>query len=88
MPKPFDKQNFKEKLEAQGDFPMLYMFKFIVPNGREGEVQALFPKNEMSIKSSSKGKFVSTTIKVMVHNADEIIQYYEKAAQIEGLISL
>ncbi|HAH35492.1 MAG TPA: DUF493 domain-containing protein, partial [Algoriphagus sp.] len=53
MQKKFNKETFKEKLEANGQFPMLYMFKFIVPNGREHEVGAIFPKNEMTLKPSS-----------------------------------
>ncbi len=88
MKKEFNAAAFKEKLEASGQFPMLYMFKFIVPNGVEQEVAALFPKNEMGLKSSSGGKYVSTTIKSMMDSADQIIDIYEKASKIEGLISL
>ncbi|WP_246628853.1 DUF493 domain-containing protein [Algoriphagus marincola] len=88
MQKPFNKTNFKEKLEAHGDFPMLYMFKFIVPNGQESEVAAIFPKNELTIKPSSGGKYISTTIQMMVQSADEVISYYERASNIEGVISL
>ncbi len=87
MEKKFDKAAFKEKLEAVGQFPMLYMFKFIVPMGRENEVGVLFPKNEMVLKPSSGGKYVSTTIQAMMDSADQIIDIYEKAAQIEGVIS-
>lgn len=88
MEKKFDKAAFKEKLESVGQFPMLYMFKFIVPMGREHEVGALFPKNEMSLKPSSGGKYVSTTFQVMMESADQIIEVYEQAARIEGVISL
>ncbi|TDQ17170.1 hypothetical protein DFQ04_1822 [Algoriphagus boseongensis] len=88
MKKNFDKAGFKERLEAAGQFPMLYMFKFIVPNGREGEVGELFPKNEMSLKPSSGGKYVSTTIQMMVDSADQVIAIYEQASEIEGVISL
>lgn len=88
MKKEFNTASFKEKLEASGQFPMLYMFKFIVPNGKEGEVAALFPKNQMDLKASSGGKYVSTTIKSMMDSADQIIEIYEKASKIEGLISL
>ncbi len=84
----FNKETFKEKLEANGQFPMLYMFKFIVPTGKESEVAALFPKNEMKVKESSKGKYVSTTIKVMMETSDQILDIYEQASEIEGLISL
>lgn len=88
MEKKFDKAAFKEKLESVGQFPMLYMFKFIVPMGRENEVGALFPKNEMSLKPSSGGKYVSTTIQVMMESADQIIEVYEQAATIKGVIAL
>ncbi|GAA0877530.1 hypothetical protein GCM10009119_04980 [Algoriphagus jejuensis] len=87
MEKKFDKAAFKEKLEASGQFPMLYMFKFIVPKGSENQVGALFPKNEVVLKPSSGGKYVSTTIQVMMDSADQIIEFYEKAAEIEGVIS-
>lgn len=86
--KKFDKENFKEKLEASGEFPQLYMFKFIVPSGKENEIAALFPKHEITTKASSGGKYVSTTIQAMMKNADQIIALYEQAAEIEGLISL
>jgi len=88
MQKEFDKNSFKEKLEAQGEFPQLYMFKFIVPQGREGEVAALFPKHEIKTKESSGGKYVSTTIQAMMDDANQIISLYEQASSIEGLISL
>lgn len=88
MKNQFDKVAFKEKLEASGTFPMLYMFKFIVPSGTEIEIGELFPKNEMTLKPSSGGKYVSTTIQVMMDSADQIIEIYERASSIEGVISL
>jgi putative lipoic acid-binding regulatory protein len=88
MNSKFDSASFKEKLELSGEFPMLYMFKFIVPAGKETEVAALFPKNEMSLKASSGGKYVSTTIQAMMDSADQIIGIYVRAAEIEGVISL
>ncbi|WP_297336700.1 DUF493 domain-containing protein [Algoriphagus sp.] len=88
MQQKFNKETFKEKLEANGQFPMLYMFKFIVPKGREHEVGTIFPKNEITLKPSSGGKYISTTIQVMVESADEVINYYEQASSIEGVISL
>ncbi|MFL0683746.1 MAG: DUF493 domain-containing protein [Algoriphagus aquaeductus] len=88
MKSKFDKQAFKEKLESVGQFPMLYMFKFIVPAGKEQEIEALFPSHEVSLKPSSGGKYVSTTVQMMAVSADLVIEVYEKAAQIEGVISL
>lgn len=88
MEKKFDKVAFKEKLESVGQFPMLYMFKFIVPSGRQHEIGALFPRHEVTLKPSSGGKYISTTIQMMVESADYVIEMYEKAAQIEGVIAL
>ncbi|HSF54576.1 MAG TPA: DUF493 domain-containing protein [Algoriphagus sp.] len=88
MEKKFDKAAFKEKLESAGKFPMLYMFKFIVPMGRENEIGILFPNNEMILKPSSGGKYVSTTIQVMMGSADQIIEIYEQVSEIEGVISI
>lgn len=88
MKHAFNRQSFKEKLEAQNSFPTLYMFKFIVPSGNETAVAALLPNNKMTIKNSSKGKYVSATIKAMMPNSEAILDVYEKAAEIEGVISL
>jgi uncharacterized protein len=88
MKDTFDRQAFKDKLELQTTFPTLYMFKFIVPNGKESEVAALLPNNKMSLKHSSKGKYVSATIKAMMPNSDSILEIYERASKIEGVISL
>jgi len=88
MKETFDKKAFKERLEAQTSFPTLYMFKFIVPNGSEAQVAGLLPNNKMTLKHSSKGTYVSATIKAMMPNSEAILDIYEKAAKIEGVISL
>jgi uncharacterized protein len=88
MNNSFDITSFKEKLEAETAFPSLYMFKFIVTSGKEEEIAALLPNNEMKLKTSSKGNYVSATIKVMMPSSDAIIEIYRKASLIEGVISL
>lgn len=88
MKSTFDTIAFKEKLESFGTFPMPYLFKFIVPFGKESQIGAIFPEEEVVLKPSSGGKYISTTIQKQVDSADEVIALYEKAAQIEGIISL
>lgn len=83
-----DKESFKTRLEETHIFPSLYMFKFIVPKEQINEVESLFPKNEFTEKSSSGGKYISITAKVMVSSADQIIEIYESAQKIEGIIAL
>ncbi|KAA3652473.1 MAG: DUF493 family protein [Bacteroidetes bacterium] len=81
----------KEKLENSGEWPRVYFFKFIVPsdNQKLAQVEALFgPEAQVSLKQSSKGKFVSVSAKELMLSADGIIERYEKAAKIEGLMAL
>ena len=88
MEKLNSNSSFKEKLELETSFPALYMFKFIVPNGKENEIGAMLPKNEMTLKSSSQGKYVSDTIKAMMPDSQSIIDIYDKASKIKGVIAL
>lgn len=88
MERNFDTLAFKEKLEEQNSFPALYMFKFIVPSGKEHKIAALLPNNEIKLKTSSKGNYVSATIKAMMPDSQSIIDVYEQAAKIDGVISL
>jgi uncharacterized protein len=79
---------FKEKLDSQHVWPSLYMFKFIVPKGIEQKILSLFPRNELTIKKSKKGNYISLTAKVMIGSSDEIIRIYKEAYKIEGVIAL
>lgn len=84
----FSTTEFKEKLEGAHKFPTLYMFKFIVPDAKKEEVRALFPRNEVNFKPSSKGTYVSVTASVMMSSSDAIIDVYNNAYQIEGILAL
>lgn len=81
-------ESFKEKLDNNYSFPTLYVFKFIVKPEQVKEIEKLFPKNEVKLKPSSGGKYVSTTVKIMASSSDEIIEQYQAASKIEGIISL
>lgn len=80
--------SFKEKLESNYSFPSLYTFKFIVKPEQVSEIEKLFPRHEVKLKPSSGGKYVSTTVKIMAASSDEIIERYQAASKIEGIISL
>ena len=83
-----DNSSFREKLDQIHQWPSLYMFKFIVPKGKEEEVKRLFPKNILTEKASRTGKYVSITAKVMMASTDAVIEIYEEANKIKGLIAL
>jgi uncharacterized protein len=86
-----DKQwmtSFREKLDQHYAWPSLYMFKFIVPTGKEMEVKNLFPLHNTTEKQSKQGNYTSITIQMMMPSSDAVIAIYEQASGIEGLIAL
>ncbi|MBX2965306.1 MAG: DUF493 domain-containing protein [Cyclobacteriaceae bacterium] len=81
-------ESFREKLNQHYSWPSLYMFKFIVPKGKEQDVKNLFPTHEVTEKASSQGNYTSITAQIMAPSSDTVIEIYQKAAAIEGLIAL
>ena len=90
VPGTFDE--LRKKLEESiTSFPYVYMFKFIIKadNKTMALVEVIFDDDTDIIqKQSTKGNFISITVKQVVMSVDEIIAIYEKAAEIEGVMSL
>jgi len=89
--KKYDDSNFRKLLAEEITWPHVYMFKFIVPANQEKEAQVLqfFPKGaEISYKKSRTGKYISITIRTLTQSPNEVLQYYENVAKIEGVMSL
>ena len=80
--------SFKEKLEAVSEWPSLYMFKFIVPSEQQDEIKDIFENHEVLVKPSSKGKYVSLTIKMLANSAEQIIEKYLETNKVKGVIAL
>ncbi len=90
MKKDFYK-SLREKLNENHSFPLLYMFKFIIPsdNYKIARISSLFGEDtQLTLKESSKGKFTSVTARTVMISADEVIRKYQEASRIEGLIAL
>jgi hypothetical protein len=84
----FDK--LREQLLLQ-EWPNVYLFKFIVPNENEkiAKVSSLFDENStLTLHPSSNGNYMSITIREVMMSANDIIEIYEKAAEIKGVITL
>ena len=85
----FDK--LKAQLELM-EWPNLYLFKFIIPNDNEklALVTSLFDPEtaQISYHQSGKGNYVSVSVKEVAMSVDAIIEKYQKASQIKGVISL
>ena len=84
--------DLRKKLEESIEsFPYVYMFKFIVKadNKAMALVEVLFEDDaEIIQKQSTKGNYISITVKQVVMSVDEIIDIYEKASKIEGVMTL
>ncbi len=81
----------REQLKLEKEWPVVYMFKFIVPadNKRIALVESKFSDEaEIFQKESSGGKYISITIKEVMMDAESIIAKYQEMKGIEGLIAL
>jgi hypothetical protein len=89
-----EKHNFeslREQLSLNISWPSVYMFKFIAPaeNRIFALLHELFPTQaEFTNRQSKGGKYVSITVKEVMLSVDEVIDRYEKASAIEGVIVL
>ena len=87
-----DIERMKASLDQNHEWPSIYMFKFIVPSDNEkiAQVEALFNSDtaELKMNQSKNGKYTSITAKEVMTSADEVLECYSKAKNIEGLISL
>ena len=68
------------------------MFKFICPANNDviAKLQDLFDPEvaELSLRPSSKGNYVSFTARELMMDSDAVVERYQKAKGIKGLISL
>ncbi len=79
---------FKELLDSQNDWPAEYPFKFIVPRAGLIHLEEIFPDDDLTIKESRRGNYLSVSVKIEAESSDSIVKIYESAAGIEGVISL
>jgi putative lipoic acid-binding regulatory protein len=81
-------ESFREKLDQHYSWPSLYIFKFIVPHGKEDEVKKLFPKHRVTERQSNQGKYTSVTVEMMLPSSQAVIDVYVQASAIEGIVAL
>lgn len=89
--KPTDYNNLREKLLENKQWPLLYMFKLIVPNNDDKveQIKLLLPSDgEFSYKHTKSLKHVSITCMADMASADDIIDITIAASAIDGVIVL
>lgn len=81
----------RQSLFESTKWPTLYMFKFIVPNkdDKMGAVKNLFPENtEFTYKTSKDLRFIGITVKIMMNSPEDVLEIYQRAQGIKGIITL
>ncbi|MBI9052806.1 MAG: DUF493 family protein [Bacteroidales bacterium] len=89
-----DKQKYiklKELLSKNKNWPMLYMFKCIVPNSKDliNRVVALMPfQGKFEFKTSKNKKFVSISCVAPMSDAQKIVDITQSIAEIPDVMIL
>ena len=86
-----DYEKLRELLLENKKWPMVYMFKFIVPNTNNNveKVVGMLPNHgTISYNHTKNLKHVAITCKASMKSANAIIEITEKIATMEGVISL
>jgi hypothetical protein len=81
-------KDFAEKLDKFYAWPALYTFKFIVKAGKEEELRKMFPLHTDTARASKNGNYTSVTFQMMMPSSQAVIDVYQKASVIEGIIAL
>ncbi|MCY4645242.1 MAG: DUF493 domain-containing protein [Bacteriovoracales bacterium] len=84
-----DDLNFKALLEKNYHFPCHYLFKFVLPMGKRGELMAILGQGEVVKERPSRtGRYIGLTFSRMFQSSDEILSVYRAAGRLKGVMAL
>jgi len=82
----------KKQLHDQTTWPSIYLYKFIIPSSLEklAVIESVFDKTNANIstRESSKGTYISVSVKVTMESPDAVVEKYIEVSKVEGVISL
>lgn len=84
-------ERLRSRLLETPEWPIDYMFKFIVPNngGKVNTVRGMLPEEGKTTFNHSKDlRYVAVTHVARMASADHIIEITTKATSVDGVISL
>ena len=84
-------ERFKKALSDVHDWPSGYTFKFIYKSDPLVllQLKAIFPAGtEFIIRHSNKKNFQSLSVHIIATSAEQVMLYYEKASEVEGVLAL
>ncbi|MCB9169310.1 MAG: DUF493 family protein [Flavobacteriales bacterium] len=85
------KERLRARLNEVHQWPSVYMFKIIFEPDKErlNAVLALFPEESELLRRYSKGgKYLSITAREVMLSAEDVVDRYDKASEIQGVIVL
>ena len=80
--------SFKNKLDETHEWPSTYLFKFVIPEAKKGELLSLMPTGQVQERSSSNQKYVSISLNALMESAEEVVAVYKQVSKIEGIVTL
>lgn len=83
-----DFSELQKLLDQQEEWPLQYLFKFIVPIQHKNDLVKLLASPDIQFRESKNAAYVSVTVRKSMPNSEAIIAVYESANSIEGLIIL
>ncbi|MEN8123461.1 MAG: DUF493 family protein [Bacteroidota bacterium] len=86
-----DYDKLRKLLAENKKWPLLYMFKFVVPNegGKVQKVVDLLPKHSTITYNHTKSlKYVAVTCKASMKSAEAITEVTKNISAIDGVIAL
>ena len=81
-------QRLGRLLDEDSNWPLDYLYKFIVPSGQVDQVKALFPPGVVSVRQSRTGKYQSVSATLSLPDSGSVLEIYRRAALIPGLMAL
>lgn len=78
----------KMVLDETAEFPIEYLFKFIVPISELHKVLHHLNGFDIEQRPSANGNYISVSAKKLFKTSDEIINVYKAVGNIKGLIAL
>ena len=78
----------RAKLAAFEKWPGPYLFKFIAPRDRLEELKELFEGHDYTLRPSRTGKYTSLSCEKTMDSSEAVIEVYERALEIDGVIAL
>lgn len=86
-----ERQHRLKELLDKENYPLLYLFKFIIRQDHDKMVaiKRCFDETaQFEIHPSKNGNYISINIRQIMLNSDDVLQRYERVAQIKDVIVL